>query len=206
LLNFARKRKVKKFIFASTEWVYGNFLNKEKKSVKSKIDTSKLDNHYSLSKYLCENIIQLNDDIMSVILRFGIIYGNKVNNFSAVEALTKLALDKKQIKICSLNTSRNFIHVEDLVKGIFKSIIVKQKNNLVLDLQGSKSTSLGKILKILKKKLKLKINFFETNRQNASIRKINYYSSHTKLNFKPEIDIEKGLDKVIKTIKNEKKN
>jgi nucleoside-diphosphate-sugar epimerase len=92
------------------------------------------------------------------------------------------------------------------VKGIFKSIIVKQKNNLVLDLQGSKSTSLGKILKILKKKLKLKINFFETNRQNASIRKINYYSSHTKLNFKPEIDIEKGLDKVIKTIKNEKKN
>lgn len=190
-------------MFASTEWVYGSFKN-EKKSIKSKIDTTQLDNHYSLSKYLCENIINLENDVMSVILRLGIIYGNRVSNLTALEELTKLALNNKKIKIGSLNTSRNFLHVEDLVKGIFKAIYVKQNRNLVLDLQGKKSIRLGDILKVLKKKLNRKIDFLETNKKNPSIKKVNYNSSHAKLNFKPEIDIEKGLDKVINTFKNEK--
>ena len=52
LIKFARKKKIKKFILISTEWVYENNVNNQA------IDPSQYESEYSLTKYLGENILQ----------------------------------------------------------------------------------------------------------------------------------------------------
>ena len=58
ILNFAKKRGIKKIIFASSEWVYGNKINL--KSFNKNLNINNIIDDYSLSKILCEKIISCN--------------------------------------------------------------------------------------------------------------------------------------------------
>ena len=77
LVNIANQKRAKKIIFASTEWVYGN--NTKKSQTESqKISLSKLDSLYALTKAIGEKILINNKNFFKhVILRFGIVYGEK---------------------------------------------------------------------------------------------------------------------------------
>ena len=95
ILNFAKVSKVKRFIFASSEWVYESCLKNKKIDASTDIPI-KFTNHYSFSKLLCENSILLHN-INYVILRFGIIYGKRnPKKFSAVESIVDHFIKKKK--------------------------------------------------------------------------------------------------------------
>jgi len=193
MINFAKVKKINKFVFASTEWVYGDFKNK--KSSKSKIDISKLKSHYSITKTICEKIITNSIKLNYSILRFGIIYGNKIANFSAVESIVRQVAKKKVIKISSRKTARSFIHINDIVKSIHLSI--NYKKNDIFDIQGDKLVTLDEIIKISSNYLSKKIKILELNKKNPSIRGIASNLSHKKLNFRAKIGINEGIKLIL---------
>ena len=125
LIKAANKKNVKQFIFASSEWVYNDFTENEEKDENEIIDASKHTSEYALSKIVSE--INLKQQFMNkfcsvTILRFGIIYGPRKNNWSAVESIFNQIKNKSEITIGSLKNGRRFIHVSDIADGIIKSI------------------------------------------------------------------------------------
>ena len=202
LLNFANKMKVKKFIFASSEWIYEsceNFFFNCNTAIPLNFS-----NHYSFSKLLCENIILLNS-INSIILRFGIVYGKRnEKNFSPVESIAYQFLKKDEVTIQSKKTSRSYIYIDDVIESIYKSIVNKSLKNKIIDIQGPSLISLGKIIDVLKKKINSKKRIIELNRKSYSIRNI-LINRKNKINllFEPKINIKNGINIVLDEI-NEK--
>ena len=199
LIEFAKRHKIKNFIFASSEWVYGSFKNNEIKSINSKIIIEKLDSNYAKTKAIMERIITSSENLNYSILRFGIIYGNKTSNFSAVESIVEQVKNKDDINIQSKKTSRSFIHVQDIVSAIICSL--KLKGKYILDIQGPYPVNLEKLIKYTSNLINKRVKIIEKNKKNSSIKLIDSSLSNKILNFKPKISIEKGISEILKKSK-----
>lgn len=201
LIDAAHKKKVKQFIFASSEWVYGECNNSERKDEASLIDITKLSSEYALSKLVSEaNLRQkFQHNFCSVtILRFGIIYGSRKKNWSAVESIFNTVRTKDEIMVGSLKTGRCFIHVSDIALGIIKSIGLDGFD--IINLEGDKLITLRDIIKISEKILNKTPPIIETDPLKISIRNISNEKALKLLNFKPEIDLEAGLRLLLQVI------
>ena len=195
-MELAKKKKIKNFVFASSELVYGSFKNNEIKSIKSKIIIEKLESNYAKTKAIMEKIIVTSKKLNYSILRFGIIYGNKISNFSVVESIVEQVKNKNIIKVQSKKTSRSFIHVDDIISAIICSLKLKGKN--ILDIQGPYPVSLEMLIKFTENIINKKVKIIEKNKKNCSIKLIDSTLSNKILNFKPKISIKKGILKILK--------
>lgn len=194
LLEAARQKKVKNFIFASTEWVYDSFKDKETKTEKSFIDVTKLTSNYAMSKLLCENILRsryIGWSLNMTILRFGIIYGARKSGSSAVESIFNQVKKQDKVEVDSLGTGRCFVHVRDIVDGIIKSIPLQNFN--IINLEYDKLITLKDIITTSEKILNKKVKIIERNKKNKNIRIVSNNKAKKLLKWKPNYDIEKGL-------------
>lgn len=194
LIEAAVKKKAKQFIFASSEWVYGETKSREIKDENSFIDISVLSSEYALSKLVSEaNLRQKfqHGFCPVTILRFGIIYGSRSQNWSAVESLFNLVKNQDKIKVGSLKTGRRFIHIRDIVSGIIKSIGLKGFH--IINLTGEKLITLKDIIETSKIILNTKPKIIETNPENIKIRNISNKKAFQLLKWQPRIDLKQGL-------------
>jgi len=194
LMKAAQRRKVKQFIFASTEWVYDSFIDNEIKDEESVINIANHTSEYALSKLVSEaNLMQKYQhgfcDV--TILRFGIVYGHRKENWSAVESLYNDVKTKDEIFVGSLKSGRCFIHVLDIVDGILKSIGLKDFH--IINLQGDQLITLKDIIdtsKLISNKNPIVI---EKNPDNVSIRNVSNNKAKQLLSWKPQIELREGL-------------
>ena len=198
-IKLATNLNVKNFIFASTEWVYGENNTSKILRETDPVSVENLSSDYASSKLICEELIKKaykNRLIKNyTILRFGIIYGSRPKG-CAVEGLFNEIYNDQDIRINgSLNNSKRYIHVDDLINAIEKSFKLKKKETL--NLCGDRLYSLIDIInissRILNKKnikiIKSNDKYFNTrNPSNKKIKKI--------LNWKPEINLKKGIEKI----------
>ncbi len=195
VIEAAKKLNIKKIIFASTEWVYPNSLASKKVDENTKLDITKLESDYAITKLISEihltEFYKRNKDFNITILRFGIIYGERAANWSAVEAIYNNIKKNDKITVGSIKTSRKFIHIDDIVMGITKSINLKKFN--IINLQGPELITLKKLIDTSTKILKKKIKVYEKDNKNPSIRNVNSRISNKKIRFKPKISLKKGL-------------
>ena len=195
LLEAAKKKQIKHFVFASTEWVYDKNQKKINKETDN-ISITKMTSEYSISKIICEQIIKKYSEFFKItILRFGIIYSNRSGGGSAVESLVHKVINKQAINIGSLKTSRNFIHVNDIISGINASIITKKVG--LFNLAGDKNVNLGEIINTAGKILKTSPKVVETNKKKPSVRIVENKLAKKHLNWKPNINILKGIKLII---------
>ena len=171
LIRAAKKKLVKTFIFASSEWVYGD----QNSSLLNEKSNLILDRNYSLyaqSKIIIENFLSTNRIFENInILRFGIIYGSSFKkNWSLIEKIFEQVKNNNQLIIGSKKTSRRFVHLNDLINGILLS--TKLKNFNILNLTGNEKISLQKIVQTSEKYLKKKIKITEKNPNKPSIRNV----------------------------------
>ena len=192
-----KKKKVKKFIFISTEWVYENNINN------LTIDPSLYESEYSLTKYLAENILKKTKGITNIILRLGIVYGNNPKYSSTIDKICKDILDKKNIKVGSLKTARKYLHVLDVVDAILQSL--KLNESTIIDIQGQKLINFKKILNTFSKIINKKIDIKEINPNKFSIRKQNKILKNKNFKWKPKIDISTGLKMIYENYKKRQK-
>tara|TARA_B100000989_G_C19527282_1_gene467622 strand:- start:2266 stop:3198 length:933 start_codon:yes stop_codon:yes gene_type:complete len=189
--------KSQKLIYASTGSNYGH--QSEIVDENSKLNPLSL---YAETKVINEKNIQNTENFL--IYRFATAFGSSprmrldllVNDF-AYKAMTE-----GYLVVYEKNHQRSFIHIEDIAQSLLFGI--ENFSNIKNDVYniGDKSMNYSKeeICKLIKSKLsKLYIHYAEFDKD---LDQRNYIVSYDKINkkgFKTKINIEKGLDELIKS-------
>ena len=218
--NFSKNSKL---IFTSTNKVYGNIEKKIssnekryffKSSEKNINENYPLDFYspYGCSKGAADQYVRDYSRIYKLdttVLRLSCIYGGMqygIEDHGWITWLTMLAIFEKKIKIFGDGKQvRDALYIDDLVKLFYKIAIKKNIKSEIYNVGGSSKNSLSllELVNSLEKKLKKKVNFRKYNwrpgDQKIYISNISKVSKE--LNWKPEVEISKGLDRVIEWVK-----
>lgn len=183
-------------IFASSEWVYPETSLLEEVDETTKVEVSKETNLYSVTKIVGEWLVQKYSRNYKI-LRFGIIYGERLLAQSAIENIVRLAITSQLVEIGSLDTARRFIHVDDICEGIVRCVGNHEKGkNEIFNLTGGELVSLGKIVTGLKKQLAHDFSI-KVNETNPSVRNPNSRKLTEAFGWIPKITFEIGLQRLI---------
>lgn len=194
LFGAACRRNVRQFIFASTEWVYGDVRNDEVQVESQPIDSMAVRSIYALTKIAAEQSLKLTrqDTAIDVtVLRFGIVYGSRADNWSAVESLFNAVRTKDEVSAGSLGTARRFIHVDDIVTGILAAR--GRRGFETFNLSGDRLVTLGEVVETSARLLGRTPRVAETAPQARSVRNPDNAAIRAALNWRPTIDLEAGL-------------
>lgn len=194
LIRACKTKNVKQFVFASSEWVYDEFKDGEEKDENAFINIYNHKSEYALSKLVSEiNLMQQYNlgFCSTTILRFGIIYGPRTNNWSAVESIANIIKNKDEITVGSLKNARRFIHVSDIANGIIKSIGLKGFN--ILNLTGDQMITMENLIVECEKIYGKKMSIIEKEPMIISIRNPSNRKAKQLLNWQPEIALKEGL-------------
>jgi nucleoside-diphosphate-sugar epimerase len=198
IADSALKRGVSQFIFASTEWVYDSFDANVEKTEASPINAENLNSEYALSKYIAENALRLalaGTATALTNLRFGIVYGPRLNNWSAVEAVMNLVATRDDVTVGAKVTGRRFIYVDDIASGILASLGLP--GQLALNVQGPRLVTLGEVIDVSAKLLGRSPKINEGDPQNPSIRQVSALAMTDQTGWTAQIELEQGLAEVI---------
>ena len=194
LINACKIKNVKQLIFASSEWVYDEFKNGGEKDEEALIDIHNHKSEYALSKLVSEVNLKQQYNLgfcYTTILRFGIIYGPRENNWSAVESITNIVKNKTEIVVGSLKNARRFIHVSDIADGIIKSIGLKGFN--ILNLTGDHLITMGDLIGCCEEIYSKKMLVIEKEPTVVSIRNPSNQKAKQLLNWHPKILLKEGI-------------
>jgi len=132
ILDACKEYKIKRFIYASTIYVYSN-----------------LGSFYKTSKQSCELLIDNYNKIYNVdytILRYGSLYGKRANDFNSINKFIKQALLEKRIdREGDGQDIREYINVHDAAKASVKILDEKYKG-LSLMVTGQEKLTIKKVL------------------------------------------------------------
>lgn len=189
------KKKIDKFIFASSSSVYGI---KDNKEVTEELSLEPLTD-YSKYKALCENILinESGNNFCSTILRPATVcgYSYRTRLDVIVNILTNNGFNKRKIIINGGEQKRPNIHIKDMVNAYIE--IINQPNEMVKEEifnVGFENYTLDEIGTLVKKKLgnDIIIEHQETNDKRS------YHISSKKitqnLDFKPKFSIEIAIE------------
>lgn len=198
LMEAAQKKGAKQFIFASSEWVYDSFQEGVEKGEGNVVDIAKLTSEYALSKLVSEaNLRQKfqHGFCPVTILRFGIVYGPRKDNWAAVESLLNAVKTQDEITVGSLKTARRFIHVSDIASGIVAAVGLSGFE--IINLQGERLVTLGEVIETAKKLLDRNPKVSERAPEQASIRLVSDARARQLLQWRPGISLSDGLKSVL---------
>jgi len=167
ILDACREFNVKRFLFASTIYVY-----------------SEHGSFYRCSKQASELLIETYQKIYNLnytILRYGSLYGPRANDFNFINNIIQQALLEQKIdRLGDGNELREYVHVLDAARASVK-ILDKEFINSNVMITGNKTTRVKDLLNMISEIMgnNIKINYLIG--QNNSHYKITPYS------FKPKV-------------------
>lgn len=189
-LNVARlayHRMVKQVIFASTEWVYGESNQVVGEEDAANPNTLSL---YAWTKSVGENILIRSGVENVTVLRFGIVYGDRRKNWGAVESIYDSFRSGRPVVVGRLDTSRRYIHVDDVCRGIVASI--GKPDIRVYNLAGDRDVSLRDICVASRSVSGRDVAVAEKS-GNVTRRRPDNSKAKRELSWSPEVSIEEGL-------------
>jgi len=195
LIRAARAQRVRQFIFASSEWVYGEVANNAIQSEDQAIDATRIQSLYALSKIVGEQSLRLTcqQGLCPVtILRFGIVYGPRAGNWSAVESLFNAVKNQDVVSVGSLATARRFIHVSDIAEGILHAI--GRDGFEIFNLSGNTLISLRDVIEQSAALLNRHPRIVEEKPQAISVRNPDNSRARKILGWAPIVDLRAGLE------------
>ncbi len=194
VLRAATQARVKQLLFASSEWVYGEVGPDAAQVEDQAIDATRVQSEYALSKLVGEQLLRLGtrDGGPAVtVLRFGIVYGPRPANWSAVESLFHAVRTQDPVPIGSRATARRFIHVADIADGILSAI--GQTGFQVFNLSGDRLISLGEVIEDSAVVLGRRPQIIEKAAHAASIRNPDNRKARERLGWRPKLELRDGL-------------
>ena len=203
ILVLLKSSRIKKFVFDSTEQIYGEF-NKRKSHEFSETDPH---NYYGLSKLIAEKYLiewQRKKKISVDIFRYSRIMAQDTPG--VIEEMVKSILLDKKIKIYGDPDHKiSFVHINDVISANIKAL-KKLKNTLSLYNIGTKPISLKDLAQTISKlisknknlsiKYKKKNNIFE-----PSVIAMNSTKTKKSLKWKPKYSIEDIINEKIRYVK-----
>jgi len=198
ILDNAIKSKATQLIFASSEWVYPELSKVVPQSEQDELKLTALSSLYAMTKLFGESLIRVDSKIPYTILRFGIVYGPRFSPGSAVESIAWKIHLGEEVKVGSKNTSRRFIHVNDLINGILKCIEIEPSilNQKIINLSGAELLSLNDVVYMSNQILGKSIQITE-NGGLPSIRNPVIDLALELLEWKPKINLMSGISECL---------
>jgi nucleoside-diphosphate-sugar epimerase len=198
LIGAAIRRKSPQFVFASTEWVYGDVENDGIQLESDQLDLRGIKSYYALTKKIGEEIIAVSRLDCSTILRFGIVYGLRKANFSAVEKICEMAAGGA-ISVGCLQTGRRFIHVRDLCEGIIASL--RKGLPGIFNLSGDTIVTLAEIARVCQGMVKKHVQIHEDAAGKMSRRNPCNNKARQCLEWEPKVPLGVGLGEILEAQK-----
>ena len=192
ILEACKKNKIKKFIFASTIYVY-----------------SKQGSFYKVSKQACENYIEnyfYEYGLNYIILRYGSLYGPRSNNSNGLYRFINDALKNNKMEFNGdPNSKREFIHVEDAAECTVNILNDSKIKHNHITITGNQLISIKELFDVISEILpNKKIKYFFNNE------KVNSHYNITPYEYSPKkgrkiiptqfIDLGQGLLNLIENI------
>ena len=164
IIELAKEKKIKKFIYASSSSVYGE----NKKFPLSENQSLNPKNIYGLSKQMNEQIASMYSkffDLKCIGLRFFTIYGEWGRPDMFLFKLFKASQQNKKFYLNNYgNHKRDFTYVKDAVKIVLKLVNYKIVNNEIFNICSNKPIKILDIIKYFKKKNDVKVKLIEMHR------------------------------------------
>ncbi len=187
LLEIARIQKIKRFMLASSVYIFdrgGHF--------------------YTHSKKVAEELCQYYQDIYLLpytIMRLATAYGPRSRGEDVISIFIKNSLEGKTMSVKGGGSQiRNFIYVEELAEGCVKALSERCKNSIIT-LAGTEQINIRELSLLVKKlfgdRVRIKIES-GNNRDSDYLGVIeNIDGSFEMLDWKPAINLERGIKKYI---------
>ena len=193
ILNYLKKRKVKKFICFTTILLYDQ--SKMKLPVGEDQEIDPYVNKYVFSKYLSEQIVKFySKDVPSIIVRLSNIYGyTKLKRPDLVPTIMQDIFEKESVKIWSNKPERDFIFTEDAADAVLK--LIDSDFEGIINLGSGKKHSLLEMTNIIEKISGKKI-FSENKNVSGPMKFTTDISKLQKvINWEPKFSLKTGLEK-----------
>ena len=192
ILEGCIKHKVKRFVFASTIYVF-----------------SRQGGFYKASKQSSELFIEEYNKIHKLnytVLRFGSIYGKGADPRNGISKIIRSALKNKNITYGGTRRAiRRFIHAKDAAIASVKILSNRYKNKSVL-ITGSQNIKIIKLIKLIKNIFRSKKRVFFKRKPLMGHYDKNPFTFEPKkteiLKIKPTISLKNGITELIKESKN----
>jgi UDP-glucose 4-epimerase len=189
--------KIKKVIFASSGFVYGNT------EIFPTLETENVipDNPYIISKFAVENYLQFYNKAYNldyVILRYSTVYGPRQVGGAMADYIRSLYAGNNAIIYGDGNKTRDYVYVGDVVRANLKSIDFKFKKKVlpIFNIGTSKETTLNRLYFKIGSLLKSSNchPIYKMDRPGELIRFcISYKKAGKYLNWKPKVKLDRGL-------------
>ena len=164
LLDFAKEKNIKQFVFASSSSVYGindHFPWKEDEQL---LPISP----YAMTKLSGEMLGHVYTQLFGIrfiALRFFTVYGPGQRPDLAVHKFTKAILDEKPITMYGNGeTSRDYTYVDDIVRGVVAALQYDKTNFEIINLGNHYSISLKELVKNIEETIGKKGNHRKPSR------------------------------------------
>ena len=200
ILEIAREKKIKKFIYIASSSCYGipkKYPTKENSEIKCEYP-------YALSKNLGEQVVMHWKKIYKMncnSIRLFNVYGPRSRTSGAYGAVFGVFLAQilKNFPLTVVGDgkqSRDFTYVTDVVEGMYK-VFLKGKSGEIFNLGTGKASSINKIIELLKykKRIRLPVRPGEPDKTLGSIKKI-----EKEIKWKAKVSISKGVEEMKKNI------
>jgi len=162
VLEACRLSKIKRYLFASSSYVYSNF-----------------GSFYKSSKQACELFIHSYNEKYNVpytILRYGSLYGDRANDGNTIHRMLKEALSTRKITYQGTGDEmREYIHVRDAAEMSVKMLSPEYTNKNVM-LTGPSAMRYRDILEMIREIMNNKVTIVYTKKNNETHYKLSPYN------------------------------
>jgi UDP-glucuronate 4-epimerase len=206
LLDFAKEKNIKQFVFASSSSVYGindHFPWKEDEQL---LPISP----YAMTKLAGEMLGHVYSELYGIrfiALRFFTVYGPAQRPDLAIHKFTKTILSDKAISMYGDgNTSRDYTYVDDIIQGIVAAIKYDNTNFEIINLGNNYSVSLKELINSIEKVLGKKAIIKQFPEQPGDVPKTFADISKAKqlLVYEPKTKLNEGLERFYEWFKQHK--
>ena len=201
MLEFARRNKVEKFVFASSSSVYGK---------NSKVPFSEDDplegqvSPYATAKRAGELYCQTYSHIYNipiVVLRFFTVYGPRQRPEMAIHLFTRLIMEGKPIPVFGDgSTARDYTYIDDIIDGVCRAMLYDKTRFEIFNLGNSVTVKLSELIEIIEKVTGRKAIIDRKPMQlgDVEITYANIEKSNSLLSYRPESEIHERISEFYK--------
>ena len=205
LLELARARNIKQFVFGSSSSVYG-----ENKKVPFGEDDPIFNpiSPYAATKaageLICHTYAHLHD-LRIVCLRFFTVYGARQRPDLAIHKFAKLISAGKTIPVFGDGTTRrDYTFVDDIIQGVRAAIDYDQSKYEVINLGESRTVELRELISLIENALGQRAEIDRQPMQRGDVPQTfaDISKARRLLNYNPQTQIEDGIGKFVEWFRN----
>lgn len=204
LLEWLKRHKTPKIVFASSSSVYGN-LNKDSFSEKDEVRYPI--SPYAASKLSCEHFIYTYAHLYGIkacCLRFFTVYGPRQRPDLAIHKFIEKINKSEPIQLYGDGTSsRDYTYIDDIVSGILAAVKYDQSLYEIINIGSGRSITLLEMINTIENALHKKavIQFVEKQMGDVERTCADISKAETLLGYHPKTSFQQGIENYVAWLK-----